>query len=208
MCAVTLGLNPWLLSLLLYCSAHLVPLGWKTLWCFLASLLCLEHPGVWTEMIKLLGMYVQQARMELKQPNNMRWRFFLPILFCAFQLTYMLVHDWKSDVNFELSFQFVCMNSHGFLNLAPPSSNSGYIFCCSVSTPELLVVALHQALFIVSGFCLSSFIHHLLLITFLRERNGTGWDQFLLLTALCLLHAGWFSNTYQPNICGCQLSPL
>ena len=83
----------------------------------------------------------------------------------------MLVHDWKSDVNFELSFQFVCMNSHGFLNLAPPSSNSGYIFCCSVSTPELLVVALHQALFIVSGFCLSSFIHHLLLITFLRAET-------------------------------------
>ena len=46
----------------------------------------------------------------------------------------------------------------------------GYTFWCSISTPELLLW-LHQALFIVSGVCLSSFIHHLfLLITFLRER--------------------------------------
>ena len=39
--------------------------------------------------------------------------FFLPTLFCAFLRTYMLVHYCKSNVKFELSFQFVCMNSMG-----------------------------------------------------------------------------------------------
>jgi len=39
----------------------------------------------------------------------------------------------------------------------------GYTFWCSVSTPELLVVALHQALFIISGF---AFIIHSSPLTF------------------------------------------
>jgi hypothetical protein len=44
------------------------------------------------------------------------------VLFCAFLRTYMLVHCCKSNVKFELSFQFVCMNSHGSLmwHLLPP----------------------------------------------------------------------------------------
>jgi hypothetical protein len=50
-----------------------------------------------------------------------------------------------------------------------------YTFWCSVSTPELLVVALHQALFIVSGFAFHhSFITSFLLITFLTQQYGTG----------------------------------
>ena len=64
-------------------------------------------------------------------------------------------------------------------------------FWRSVSMPGLLVVALHQALYIVSGFCLSSIIHRLLLLTFLRELYGTGWDQFFFLTSLRLPYAGW-----------------
>jgi hypothetical protein len=59
-----------------------------------------------------------------------------------------------------------------------------YTFWCSVSTPELLVVALRQALLLSQVIAFHhSFITHLLLITFLWEQNGTGWDdQFLLLT--------------------------
>jgi hypothetical protein len=37
--------------------------------------------------------------------------------------------------------------------------------------PELLVVALHQALFIVSGF---AFHHSFITSTFLRKQHGTG----------------------------------
>jgi hypothetical protein len=33
-----------------------------------------------------------------------------------------VIHYYMSNVKFELSFQFVCMNSHGFLNVALPSS--------------------------------------------------------------------------------------
>ena len=36
-------------------------------------------------------------------------------------LTYMLMHYCKSNVKIELRFQFVCMNSHGSLNVARPS---------------------------------------------------------------------------------------
>jgi hypothetical protein len=54
--------------------------------------------------------------MGLKQPNNLRRRFFSFQHFsCAFLRTYMLVHCCKSNVIFELSFHFVCMNSDGFL---------------------------------------------------------------------------------------------
>jgi len=60
----------------------------------------------------------------------------------------MLVHCCKSNVIFELSFEqswvsYVC---------CAPFFPLGYTFWCSVNTPELLVVALHQALFITSGF--------------------------------------------------------
>jgi len=56
----------------------------------------------------------------------------------------------------------------------PPGPLSCTLWC-SVNTPELLVVALHQALFIISGFAFHhSLIYHLLLITFLREQYGTG----------------------------------
>ena len=47
--------------------------------------------------------------------------FFLPTLFSAFLRTYMLVHCCKSNAIFELSFQFVCMNSRGSLMVLPSS---------------------------------------------------------------------------------------
>jgi hypothetical protein len=76
----------------------------------------------------------------------------------------------------------ICLLEQSWVSYAAlPSSPWG----CSFSTPELLVVALHQALFIVSGFAFrssSSFIHHLLLLTLLRELYGTGWDQFFFTT--------------------------
>jgi len=50
-----------------------------------------------------------------------------------------------------------CMNSHGSLmwRSLPPLK---YTFWCSGNTPELLVVALHQALLLAQVFAFSSFI--------------------------------------------------
>ena len=100
----------------------------------------------------------------------------------------MLVHCCKSNVKFELSFQFVCMNSHGSLmwRSLPPL---GYTFWCSVNTPDLLVVALHQALYLSQVFAFSSFIHHLLLI-FLQENNMALAETSSFFTTLRLLYAG------------------
>jgi hypothetical protein len=55
-------------------------------------------------------------------------------------------------------------------------------------------------------FCLSSFIHHFLLITSLE--NIWHWLRpVLCFTTLRLLYAGWSSNAYQPSVCGCRLPP-
>ena len=63
--------------------------------------------------------------MGLKQPKNLRLEaktFSFQHYSCAFLRTYMLVLCCKSNVIFELSFQFVWMNSHGSLNVVLPSS--------------------------------------------------------------------------------------
>jgi hypothetical protein len=60
----------------------------------------------------------------------------------------------------------------------------GYTFWCSVSTPELLVVAFHQTLFIASE--VLPFIIHSSLITFLREQYGTGRTSFTTLRLFTL----------------------
>jgi hypothetical protein len=56
----------------------------------------------------------------------------------------MLVHYCKSNVKFELSFQFVCMSSHESLTVA--LSSSPYVIHSGIQlAPKLFVVALHQA---------------------------------------------------------------
>ena len=76
-----------------------------------------------------------------------------------------------------------------------------------MNTPELLVVALHQALFIISGFA----FHHSFLTSYSSlslENNMALAETCSFYTTLRLLNAGWSSNAYQPNICGCRLPPL
>ena len=76
--------------------------------------------------------------------------------------------------------------------MALPSSPWVIHSSVQLARQNCLVVALHQALFIFSGFCSSSFIHHLLLITFLREQNGplkVGGGLAALERTLCVLAA-------------------
>jgi hypothetical protein len=95
-------------------------------------------------------------------------------------------------------------------NVALPSSCPlGYTFWCSVNTPALLVVALHQALYTISGFAFH--FYHSFLTSYLSlslENNMALAETSSFYTTLRLLCAGWSSNAYQPNICGCRLPPL
>ena len=124
---------------------------------------------------------------EMKQPNNLRRRFFLPTLFCAFLRTYMLVHCCKSDVKFEVSFQFVCMNSHGSLTCRslPPLA---WVLHSGVQLIRLnCLLWISIRLFLLSQAL--PFIFHsspLTYNTFPRDQYGTGWDWFFF-TTLCLL---------------------
>ena len=139
--------------------------------------------------------------MGLKQPKNLRRRFFLPTLFCAFLRTYVLVHCRKSVsqmLNLDTASNLFAWTVMG-LQCGAPFLPLGYTFWCSVKTPELLVVAFHRALFIASGFAFHhSFIHHFLLITSLE--NNMALAETISFTTLRLLYAGWFNNAYQPNM--------
>jgi hypothetical protein len=77
----------------------------------------LNITGVWTEMVEFLCMCSNQLGQDEAQTTlQLEAKVFSFQHFsCAFLRTYMLVHCCKSDVIFELSFQFVCMNSHGSL---------------------------------------------------------------------------------------------
>jgi hypothetical protein len=67
----------------------------------------------------------------------------------------------------------------------------GYTFWCSVNTPELLVVALHQALLIISGFAFH--FNHSFLTSYLSlslEKNLALAETSSFYTTLRLLYAG------------------
>ena len=162
------------------------------------------------EMNSGVSMYVQQpARPGWGSNNLTTWGegFSFQHFSCAFLRTYMLVHCCKSNVIFELSFQFVWMNSHGSLNVVLPSSP--WVIHSGVQLTRLICLLWPSIrLFYCLRFCLSSFIPHLWLITFLENNMALVAETSSLYTTLRLLYAGWSSNAYQPNICGCRLPPL
>ena len=130
--------------------------------------------------------------MGLKQPNNLRRRFFLPTLFCAFLRTYMLVHCCKSNVKFELSFQFVCINSHGAVsNVALPSSP--WVILSGVQLTRLsCLLWLSIRLFLLSQVHAFHFNHSLLTSYLLLslENNMALAETSSFYTTLRLLYAG------------------
>ena len=86
-------------------------------------------------------------------------------------------------------------------------------FWCLVSMPELLRRGSPSSSFYCLRFCLSS-NHHLSKYYFLplsevtSEKNNSALAETIFFTTLCLLYAGWSSNAYQPNTCGCHFTPF
>ena len=85
----------------------------------------------------------------------------------------MLVHYCKSNVKLERSFQFVCLNSPGskcgisFLHL-------GYNYGVQLERLNCLLWLSIRLFLFSQAFALHHSVHHLVLITFFREQNGTG----------------------------------